>query len=222
MRPILIAPSILAADFACLGEEIIAADLAGADAIHIDVLDGHFAPNISFGPVVMASIRKVTKKPFDVHLMIAPVDPYLEAHAKAGANLITVHTEAGPHLHRSLMAVRALGCRVGVAINPGTHESALAPVIDLVDQILVMTVNPGFGGQSFISSTLPKIAAVKAMIGARDIDLQVDGGINTETIGKAAAAGANVFVVGSAIFTGKRTDYAGHISAFRNAALAAR
>jgi ribulose-phosphate 3-epimerase len=222
MRPILIAPSILAADFAILGEEIRAVDLGGADAIHIDVLDGHFAPNISFGPVVIESIRKVTAKPFDTHLMIAPVDPFLEAHAKAGADLITIHAEAGPHLHRSLQLIRALGKKVGVAINPGTSESIIAPVLDGIDQILVMTVNPGFGGQSFIAATLPKIAAVKAMIGTRTIDVQVDGGINLKTVADAVKAGANALVAGSAIFSGRRQDYAESIAAFRAAAEAAR
>jgi ribulose-phosphate 3-epimerase len=222
MRPILIAPSILAADFAILGEEIRAVDLGGADAIHIDVLDGHFAPNISFGPVVIESVRKVTKKPFDTHLMIAPVDPFLEAHAKAGADLITIHAEAGPHLHRSLQIIRALGKKVGVAINPGTSESVLAPVLDGIDQVLVMTVNPGFGGQSFIEATLPKIAAVKAMIGNRPIDLQVDGGINLRTVADAVKAGANALVAGSAIFNGRRAEYAASIAAFRAAAQAAQ
>jgi ribulose-phosphate 3-epimerase len=222
MRPIKIAPSILAADFACLGQEIAAVDSGGADLIHIDVLDGHFAPNISFGPVVIGPIRKVTAKPFDVHLMIAPVDPYLEAHARAGADSLTIHAEAGPHLHRSLQAVRALGKKVGVALNPGTHHQVLEPVLDLVDMVLVMTVNPGFGGQSFIASMLPKIAAVRAMIGQRPIDLEVDGGITVETAPLVAKAGANVLVAGSAVFKGGAAAYAGHIAAIRAAAEAAR
>jgi ribulose-phosphate 3-epimerase len=222
MRPILIAPSILAADFSRLGEEIAAVAAGGADFIHIDVLDGHFAPNISFGPVVIASVRKITKRPFDVHLMIAPVDPFLEAHAKAGADVLTVHAEAGPHLHRSLQAARALGKKVGVALNPGTHQAVLEPVLDLVDMVLVMTVNPGFGGQSFLASMLPKIAAVRAMIGDRPIDLEVDGGITVETAPLVARAGANVLVAGSAVFKGDAADYASHIAAIRQAASAAR
>jgi ribulose-phosphate 3-epimerase len=222
MRPILIAPSILAADFSRLGEEIAAVAAGGADFIHIDVLDGHFAPNISFGPVVIASVRKITKRPFDVHLMIAPVDPFLEAHAKAGADVLTVHAEAGPHLHRSLQAARALGKKVGVALNPGTHQAVLEPVLDLVDMVLVMTVNPGFGGQSFLASMLPKIAAVRAMIGDRPIDLEVDGGITVETAPLVARAGANVMVAGSAVFKGDAADYASHIAAIRQAASAAR
>jgi ribulose-phosphate 3-epimerase len=222
MRPIKIAPSILAADFAKLGDEIAAVDAGGADMIHIDVMDGHFAPNISFGPVVIASVRKITQKPFDVHMMIAPVDPYLDAHAKAGADLLTVHAEAGPHMHRSLQAVRALGKKAGVAINPGTPVSVLAPLIDLVDLILVMSVNPGFGGQSFIPSVLPKIAEARAMIGDRSIDLEVDGGVTTDNAQQIVKAGANVLVAGSAIFKGAPSDYARHISAFRQAAEAGR
>jgi ribulose-phosphate 3-epimerase len=222
MRPILIAPSILAADFSCLGDEIAAVDAGGADFIHIDVLDGHFAPNISFGPVVIASVRKITGKPFDAHLMIAPVDPYLEAHAKAGSDSMTVHAEAGPHMHRSLQSIRAMGKRAGVALNPGTPITVLEPLIDLVDMVLVMTVNPGFGGQAFIASMLPKIAAVRSMIGDRPIDLQVDGGITLKTVPDVVRAGANVLVAGSAIFTGNRADYAANIAAFRRVAEAAR
>ncbi len=222
MRPILIAPSILAADFARLGEEIAAVDAGGADFIHIDVLDGHFAPNISFGPVVIAPIRKVTAKTFDVHLMIAPVDPYLDMHAKAGADILTIHAEAGPHTHRTLQAARALGKKVGVALNPGTPAAVLGPLIDMVDMVLVMTVNPGFGGQSFIASTLPKIAEVRAMIGDRPIDLEVDGGITAETAPLVAKAGANVLVAGSAVFKGAPSEYGKHIAAIRAAAEAAR
>ena len=205
-RPLLIAPSILAADFARLGEEVRAIDAAGADYIHIDVMDGHFVPNISFGTPIMESIRGVTAKPFDVHLMIAPVDPYLESFARAGADIITVHAEAGPHLDRSLQAIRAMGKKAGVSLNPATPASVLKHVMDRLDLILVMSVNPGFGGQSFIPAMLEKISEVRDMVGGRNIDIEVDGGITRHNAGDVVRAGANVLVAGSAIF--KTKDYA--------------
>ena len=215
-RPLLIAPSILAADFARLGEEVRAIDAAGADYIHIDVMDGHFVPNISFGTPIMESIRGVTAKPFDVHLMIAPVDPYLESFAKAGADIITVHAEAGPHLDRSLQAIRAMGKKAGVSLNPATPASVLKHVMDRLDLILVMSVNPGFGGQSFIPAMLEKISEVRDMVGGRNIDIEVDGGITRHNAGDVVRAGANVLVAGSAIF--KTKDYAAEIRAIRTAA----
>jgi len=215
-RPLLLAPSILAADFARLGEEVRAIDEAGADYIHIDVMDGHFVPNISFGTPIMDSIRGVTKKPFDVHLMIAPVDPYLESFARAGADIITVHAEAGPHLDRSLQAIRAMGKKAGVSLNPATPASVLKHVLDRLDLILVMSVNPGFGGQSFIPAMLEKISEVRDMVGGRNIDIEVDGGITRHNAGEVVRAGANVLVAGSAIF--KTKDYAAEIRAIRNAA----
>ena len=218
-RPIRIAPSILSADFARLGEEIAAIDAAGADYIHVDVMDGHFVPNISFGPLVMASVRKFTTKPFDVHLMIAPVDPYIAAFAKAGADIITVHAEAGPHLHRTLQAIRAEGKKPGVALNPATPVSALENVIGDIDLLLIMSVNPGFGGQSFIPQSLSKIRQAAALIGNRPIDLEVDGGITADNARDVAAAGANVFVAGSSVYGGNdAATYAPRIAAIRNAA----
>ena len=215
-RPLLISPSILAADFARLGEEVRAIDAAGADYIHIDVMDGHFVPNISFGTPIMESIRGVTKKPFDVHLMIAPVDPYLESFAKAGADIITVHAEAGPHLDRTLQAIRAMGKKAGVSLNPATPASVLKHVLDRLDLILVMTVNPGFGGQSFIPAMLDKISEVRDMVKDRDIDIEVDGGVTRANAAQIARAGANVLVAGSAIF--KTKDYGAEIRAIRTAA----
>jgi ribulose-phosphate 3-epimerase len=215
-RRTLIAPSILASDFARLGEEVAAIDAAGADWIHLDVMDGHFVPNITFGPPVIAALRGVTRKPFDCHLMIAPADPYLAEFAKAGADTITIHPEAGPHLHRSLQTIRGLGKKAGVALNPATPVGVLAHVLDLVDLILVMSVNPGFGGQAFIPESLEKVRQARELAGGRDILIEVDGGVTPENAGALAEAGADVLVAGSSVFKGG--DYRASIAALRSAA----
>ena len=214
-QPLIIAPSLLAANFARLGDELSAVEAAGADWLHLDVMDGHFVPNISYGPLVLKALRPLTKMPFDVHLMIAPCDPYLDAFAEAGADHISIHPESGPHLHRSLQYIRKLGCKAGVVLNPATPVESILWVLDLVDIIMVMTVNPGFGGQAFLDSQLPKVAELRRAIdaGGHKIRLQIDGGVTPETAPRLIAAGADTLVAGTAVFG--KPDYAPAISAIR-------
>ena len=217
MSDVRIAPSILSADFARLGDEVAAVAAAGADFIHVDVMDGHYVPNLTIGPVVVSAIRRVTKTPFDVHLMISPVDPYVSSFIDAGADILTVHPDAGPHLHRTIQMIKQAGARAGVALNPGASTSLIEPVLEDIDLALIMSVNPGFGGQKFIASQLRKIEAVRAMIdrSGREIMLEVDGGVNAETAPDVIAAGADVLVAGSAVFKGGPEAYADNIAALR-------
>ena len=222
-KPILIAPSLLAADFTRLGEEVKAVDRAGADLIHLDVMDGHFVPNISYGADIIKAIRPLTTKPFDVHLMISPTDAYLRNFADAGAQIITVHAESGPHVYRSLQAIRGMGCQAGLALNPGTPITVIEPLLDVIDLVLLMTVNPGFGGQAFLHPVIEKCAAVRDLIADHDIMLEVDGGITPETAALIVEAGAHVLVAGSAVFKyGHEDGYRKSIQAIREAAEAAQ
>ena len=219
MSTVRVASSILSADFARLGAEIEAIDAAGADFVHVDVMDGHFVPNLTLGPMIVKAVRGATRLPFDVHLMIAPVDPYIEAFAEAGADILTFHPEAGPHAHRTIQSIRANGVKAGISLNPATPAAVIEPVIDDIDLVLVMTVNPGFGGQAFIDTQLRKIETIRAMIDRteRDIMLEVDGGVNAATARACVDAGANVLVAGSAVFRGGPEQYADNIAALKNA-----
>ena len=218
-QPVRIAPSILSADFAALGAEVRAITEAGADYIHLDIMDGHFVPNLTIGPAVVAALRAHSDLPFDVHLMLSPADPFIDGFIDAGANIVTVHPESGPHLHRSIQHIKSKGCRAGVALNPGTPHDAVDNVLDAVDLVLVMSVNPGFGGQAFIAAMLDKISALRAKIDAtgRRIDLQVDGGVNRETAALAVTAGADVLVAGTAVFSGGAGAYAENIARLKGA-----